>query len=67
MITLYTIGCPRCNILESKLNNKNIDYNIVDDGAKIVAAGFGEKPMPILVVNDKILEFSDANKWVNAQ
>ena len=26
MIILYTTGCPRCHVLETKLKQKNIEY-----------------------------------------
>ena len=31
MIILYTTHCPRCKVLETKLNNKNLEYTIVDN------------------------------------
>jgi glutaredoxin len=31
MITLYSTGCPKCKVLETKLNNKNIEFNVNTD------------------------------------
>jgi hypothetical protein len=30
-IVLYTIGCPQCNVLEKKLNNAGVQYEIIND------------------------------------
>ena len=31
MVTLYTTHCPKCNVLEKKLDKKKIEYTLVDD------------------------------------
>ena len=28
---LYSTHCPKCNVLEKKLNSKSIQYTIIDD------------------------------------
>ncbi len=64
-IILYTTHCPKCNVLESKLNAKGIQYKKVDDVDTIVELGFMEAP--ILKVEEKIMSFAEANKWINEQ
>lgn len=65
MIVLYSTHCPRCNVLEKKLNNKKIKYNIVDDENEIIKLGIDIVPM--LKVNDELMNFGQAVKWVNSQ
>ena len=65
MITLYTIDCPQCIILEKKLKAKNIAFDRVDDRAILAGKGFSK--FPILEVDGKLLEMFDANAWVNSQ
>ena len=65
MIILYSTGCPRCTVLEKKLNEKNIKYQIDNDTNKMIEKGFTEIPM--LEVNSKYYNFIEAVKWVNEQ
>lgn len=61
-ITLYTRYCPMCKVLETKLKEKNISYEIVDDEDKIIEMGF--KSVPVLKVDDNIMLMKDALQWV---
>lgn len=63
MITLYSTHCPKCKILEKKLDNANIEYVICDDMDIMINKGFDFLPM--LEVDDKIMNFGEAVKWVN--
>lgn len=59
---LFSTHCPKCKVLERKLQEKNIPYTEISDVAEIEKTGF--KTVPLLKVDDKILEFSEAIKWV---
>lgn len=65
MITLYTIDCPKCKILEKKLTQANIEYEVCKDRAVIASKGFDL--MPVLDVGGQVMNFSEAVKWVNNQ
>jgi glutaredoxin-related protein len=65
MITLYSTHCPRCRVLETKLTQKNIEFNVVTDVNKMESLGI--QSVPILEVDDKLLNFTDAVAWVNKQ
>lgn len=65
MVTLYSTHCPRCRVLETKLTQKNIEFNIITDIEKMESLGI--QSVPILEVNDKLLNFTDAIAWVNKQ
>ena len=62
-ITLYSTHCPKCLVLEEKLQDKNIDYELVTDIDEMVKKGF--QSAPVLEVDGKLMDFSEANKWVN--
>ena len=62
-ITLYTIGCGKCVILEKKLNEAGIDYKICEDQKIMEEKGFDF--MPVLEVDGQIMNFGEAVKWVN--
>ncbi len=65
MNILYTTHCPKCRVLESKLNDKGLPYTVIDDMDEMVAKGF--QAAPILEVNGEAMEFGEAIKWVGAQ
>ena len=65
MIKMYSTHCPQCKVLETKLNKKNIQYEVCDDLDTMKQLGF--KSVPVLDVDGTIFNFSDAVKWVNNQ
>lgn len=62
-IILYSTNCPKCRILESKLNNTNITYEINTDADYMILRGFLSAPM--LEVNGEVMDFTTANTWIN--
>lgn len=62
-VKLYTTHCPKCTVLESKLKNKNIDYIEITDTNTIIEKGY--MSVPVLEVDDKVMNFTDANTWIN--
>lgn len=65
MCVLYSIGCPKCDVLEKKLDAANIKYEVVSDIARLNAEGIDY--VPVLEVDGVKMEFSEAVKWVNEQ
>lgn len=61
-IILYSTHCPKCTILEKKLKDKGVIYDEVNDVDYMVKLGFTEVPM--LVINDRIMGFNEAVKWI---
>ena len=62
-VTLYTTHCPRCMVLEKKLNTKNVDYVENTDVDLMINKGIAA--VPILEVDEKQLNFKEANEWLN--
>ncbi len=62
-IILYTTNCPKCKVLKQKLDEKNITYTINDSVKEMRSIGITSAPM--LSINGKLLNFSEAVKWVN--
>lgn len=65
MPTLFSTGCPKCQILKNKLKQKNIEYIEVNDTQQMLDMGL--KSVPWLEVNGKMMDFNQANKWINEQ
>ena len=64
-IILYSTGCPKCKILESKLQEKGVYYTKNTSVDEMVKLGFTAVPM--LKVGEKVLNFGEAVKWVNSR
>lgn len=62
MITLYSTGCPRCKVLESALDAKNITYEKITDEEEIINKGY--LTIPILDVDGKVMAFPEAYNYV---
>ena len=62
-VVLYTIGCPKCIILEKKLDSAGIEYKKVTDIDKMTAKQFTE--LPLLEVDGEIMNFVAAVNWLN--
>ena len=63
MIKLYTTHCPKCAVLEKKLQQKNIAYETIDDREKMIQMGMRSAPM--LEVDNKLMNFTEAVQYVN--
>ena len=63
MITLYTTGCPRCKVLETKLNQAGLNFGVVNDPKKIIEMGF--VTAPAMTVDGKPFGFKEAIEWIN--
>lgn len=62
-ILLYSTGCPKCNVLSKKLDNKGITYTIVNDIDEMTELGIMQ--VPVLSVDGCLLPFDKAVDWVN--
>ena len=61
---LYSTGCPKCNVLKTKLTQKGVDFKLIEDADAMISKGFMSAPM--LEVDGNAMNFMDAVKWVNA-
>ena len=62
-VVFYTIGCPKCRVLESKLKAKKVDFEECRDIEIMQEKGF--KSAPMLEVDGAAMNFGDAVKWIN--
>ena len=64
-VILYEHGCPRCKVLKSKLDQRGIQYETVNDIEEMKAKGFDEAPK--LEVDNIVYGFKDAVDWLKGQ
>lgn len=62
-IILYSTGCPMCTVVEKKMKNKNIDYDICNDIDEMIKLKI--KKVPVLKVGDVLMDFETAIKYIN--
>lgn len=64
-IIIYTVGCPKCKQLEKKLTNKGLKFEICTNVEEMQKLGI--RSAPYLSVDDELLDFGKAWKWVSGQ
>lgn len=63
VITLYSTHCPKCMVLEKKLQQKGISYEEINDVNVMTEKGYMSVPM--LEVDGVSMDFNEAVKWIN--
>ena len=70
-IRLYSTHCPKCRVVEKKLEQTGIQYELIDakgnDEVINMLSEKGIRQMPVLEVEDKLLGFSEIIKWIGAK
>lgn len=64
-IILYTTNCPQCKRLKSKLEDANINFEVVNDVDLMMKKGF--MMAPVLEVDGMTYSFKEAVKWIGEQ
>ena len=60
-VTVFTIHCPACNVLEKKLQKAGIDYTIIDNPEDMPNV----KQFPMMSVNcGPLMTLKEANQWI---
>lgn len=62
-VVFYTIDCPKCRVLESKLKAKKVDFEECRDIEIMQEKGFENAPM--LEVDGTVMSFGESVKWIN--
>ena len=62
-VVFYTIDCPKCRVLESKLKAKKVDFEECRDIEIMQEKGFENAPM--LEVDGTVMSFGETVKWIN--
>lgn len=62
-LILYSTGCPKCKVLKTKLDAKNMNYEVIDNVVEMRSLGISS--VPVLSVDGKLLQFMEANQWIN--
>lgn len=62
-LVLYTTHCPKCVVLQKKLQTKGLHFDVVEDVQVMKNKGF--MSMPVLQVDGNGLDFYNAVKFIN--
>ena len=65
-IVLYSTNCPKCNVMAKMLQDRSIDFKLETDLDIVtkISEESGIMSAPMLGVDGKIMEFSQALKWI---
>lgn len=70
-IRLYSTHCPKCKVVEKKLEQAGIQYELIDarENQEVLdeLMALGVRQMPVLKVNDELLGFSEIIKWIGVK
>lgn len=64
-VTLYSTGCPQCEVIKSKLRNSNIKFKENSDIEVMKNKGIFK--VPVLEVDGRYMGILEANSWINSQ
>ena len=62
-IILYSTHCPKCNVLEKKLKDRNVEYEINTNVDEMIEKGY--MSLPVIEVDGEAKGFSAAISWIN--
>ena len=62
-VKLYTTHCPKCKILEERLNEKKVKYEVIDNIEELQKMNF--KSVPNLEIAGKIYNYLDSIRYLN--
>ena len=60
---LYSTNCPKCQVLEKKLETSGVDFEICDDADLMQKKGF--QSVPMLEADGVVMDFMSAVNWAN--
>lgn len=63
-IVFYSTGCPKCKVLKSKLDSKNIEYKTVTDTDEMIKLGM--TIVPFLTIDGEIKDFKESIDYINS-
>ena len=63
-VTLYSTHCPKCEVLEKKLKQKEIVFKEINDIKEIRKTGY--LTVPLLKIDGDIMDFKAAIDWINS-
>lgn len=64
-ITVYTIHCPACIILEKKLQAKGLLYSVIDDEKTLQELGIEQFPQMSVNCGPR-MTYKEAVAWINS-
>lgn len=64
-VIMYTTGCPKCRVLQRKLDAAHVEYEEHNDMAEMLSLGL--RAAPTLSVDGELMDFNKACKWADSQ
>ena len=61
-IIFYTTNCPKCKVLKTKMDKVKLSYEVCKDVQRMLDLNI--QTAPALQINNSILNFGQAIKWL---
>ena len=61
---LFSNDCPKCKVLKTLLNRKELDYIVNSDFQELNERGI--MSLPVLKIDDSYLDFNQAVKYIQS-
>lgn len=58
----YSTGCPKCKVLQKELDKTGVLYTVINDVDEMLSLGLSSAPA--LSVEGKLMNFTEAMKWL---
>jgi len=62
-MVVYSNNCPKCLIVQKKLEDKGFEYEKTSDFQELIERGF--KTLPMAKVDGELLNFAQIINWIN--
>lgn len=68
-VIYYTIHCPKCNVLQTLMTQKNITFTVVDDKDTVlsIAEEYNIRSAPFAVINGECYDTKKLQEWIKEQ
>lgn len=68
MLKVYSTNCPKCKILEKRLNSMGKEFELITNSDEVMEASekYNIKEAPFVVADEKLYNFSEIIKALSA-
>ena len=68
-VIFFTLHCPKCNVLQTLMTQKNIVFNVVDDKDTVLAEAdkYNIRSAPFALINGECYDTKKLQEWIKEQ
>ena len=68
-VIFFTLHCPKCNVLQTLMTQKNIVFTVVDDRDTVLSEGekYNVHSAPFALINGECYDTKKLQAWIKEQ